>query len=46
MTPESIELPTADKKMVGSMFICEAETLAEVKKMVEGDIYYTAGVVN
>jgi len=46
LTPESIELPTADKKMIGSMFICEAETLAEVKKIVEGDIYYTAGVVN
>jgi YCII-related domain. len=46
LTSESIELPTADKQMVGSMFICEAETLAKVKEMVEGDVYYTSGVVS
>ncbi|KAF8160916.1 hypothetical protein B0H34DRAFT_795763 [Crassisporium funariophilum] len=41
-TPESMH--AADKKMVGSMFICEAATIEEVKSMVETDIYYTAGV--
>ncbi|EAU91565.1 hypothetical protein CC1G_02054 [Coprinopsis cinerea okayama7 len=44
LTPESISSPTAQKKMVGSAFIFEAESLEEVKKMVEGDIYYTSGV--
>jgi len=32
--------------MVGSVFICEAESIEEVKKMVEGDIYFTSGVVS
>ena len=32
--------------MVGSVLICEAETIEEVRKMVEGDIYYTSGVVS
>ncbi|KAF8070346.1 hypothetical protein FPV67DRAFT_1668212 [Lyophyllum atratum] len=44
LTPESIATPTSDKKMVGSMFICEAENIEEVKKVVESDIYYKAGV--
>lgn len=46
LTPESVESPIAEKKMVGSMFIFEAQDIAEVKKMVEGDIYYTSGVVS
>ncbi|KAG5646824.1 hypothetical protein DXG03_002201 [Asterophora parasitica] len=29
LTPESIETPTSDKKMVGSMFICEAKDIEE-----------------
>jgi len=44
LTPESIATPTSDKKMVGSMFICEAENIEEVKKVVESDIYYKTGV--
>ena len=44
MTPESIL--TSEKKMVGSVLICEAESIEDVKKMVEGDIYYTSGVVS
>ncbi|RDB25246.1 hypothetical protein Hypma_008016 [Hypsizygus marmoreus] len=44
LTPESIATPTSDKKMVGSVFICEAQNIEEVKKMVESDVYYTAGV--
>ncbi|KZP08437.1 hypothetical protein FIBSPDRAFT_761378 [Athelia psychrophila] len=42
LTAESIT--GADKKMVGSMLIIEAESLAEVKKLVEQDVYYTADV--
>ncbi|KAJ6618002.1 hypothetical protein B0H10DRAFT_2031709 [Mycena sp. CBHHK59/15] len=42
LTPES--LLSADKKMIGSMFIFEAENIDAVKKIVESDIYYTAGV--
>ncbi|OBZ65882.1 hypothetical protein A0H81_14198 [Grifola frondosa] len=44
LTPESIESPTAEKKMIGSMMIVEAESLEEVKQLVETDIYYTANV--
>lgn len=44
LTPESIATPTADKKMIGSTFICEADTIDEVKALIQSDIYYTAGV--
>ncbi|KAG6866658.1 hypothetical protein C0991_000768 [Blastosporella zonata] len=46
LTPESIATETADKKMVGSMFICKAAKIEEVKKIVENDIYYKSGVVS
>lgn len=46
LTPESIETPDADKKMIGSTFICEAANIAEVKEMVESDAYYTSDVVS
>ena len=46
LTPESIATPDAEKKLIGSTFICEAETLEDVKKAVEADIYYTSGVVS
>jgi len=42
LSPESVD--REDKKMVGSMFICEVDSLEEAKKVVESDIYYTAGV--
>ncbi|KAI0657686.1 hypothetical protein C8Q70DRAFT_919127 [Cubamyces menziesii] len=44
LTPESIESPNADKKMIGSVFICEADSLADVRKLIETDVYYTDGV--
>ncbi|KAJ3517643.1 hypothetical protein NLJ89_g373 [Agrocybe chaxingu] len=43
-TPEAFTNPDAPKKMVGSALICEAETIEQVRKMVEADIYYTSGV--
>ena len=46
LTPESIATPTADKKMVGSVFICEAEKLESVRELMESDVYYTSGVVS
>ncbi|KAJ7512440.1 hypothetical protein B0H11DRAFT_1844214 [Mycena galericulata] len=42
LTPES--LFSADKKMIGSMFIFEAENIEVVKKIIENDIYYKEGV--
>ncbi|KAI9069350.1 hypothetical protein FKP32DRAFT_1559905 [Trametes sanguinea] len=44
LTPESIESPTAEKKMVGSVFICEAESLQHVRELFTRDVYYTSGV--
>ena len=46
LTPESIASPTAEKKMVGSVFVCEAESLDTVKTLMENDVYYTSGVVS
>jgi hypothetical protein len=34
------------KKMTGSLMFYEAESIEEVRKMVESDIYYTNGVVS
>ncbi|KAF7348566.1 YCII domain-containing protein [Mycena venus] len=42
LTPES--LLSNDKKMIGSVFIIEAENIETVQKAIEGDIYYTSGV--
>jgi len=44
LTPESVETPTSEKKMIGSVLIMEAENMAAVRKAVEEDIYYTSGV--
>lgn len=32
--------------MVGSVMVFEMETLEDVKKLIEGDIYYKTGVVS
>ena len=32
-------------KMIGSLMFFEAESIEEVRKTVESDIYYTSGVV-
>ena len=45
VSPDSL-VPGNDKKMVGSMMIMEAESLEDVKRLIESDIYYTAGVVS
>jgi uncharacterized protein YciI len=45
LTPESIE-PDGDVNMIGSVLVFESETLEEVRKIVESDIYYTSGVVS
>ena len=42
LSPESIT--GGDKKMVGSAFIIEAESLEHVEKTMKSDIYYTSGV--
>lgn len=34
------------KPAVGSLLIVKAESLSEVKAMIESDIYYTSGVVS
>ena len=46
LTPESIETPNSEKKMIGSVLIMEAENMAAVRKAIEEDIYYTSGVVS
>ena len=45
LSPESVE-PGGEVKMVGSVLVFEAETIEEVRKTVESDIYYTSGVVS
>jgi uncharacterized protein YciI len=45
LSPESNLSPTAAKMMIGSTIICEASSLEEARKLIEADIYFTAGVV-
>lgn len=44
LTPESVVTPDAPKKMIGSVFIFEADTIDQVWDVVKKDIYYTSGV--
>lgn len=44
VTPESIA-KGAEKKPQGSLLIFEADSLAEVKQIIERDIYFTEKVV-
>ena len=44
LAPESI-LPGAEPKLNGSLLVAEATSIEEVKKVVEGDVFYTNDVV-
>ena len=44
LTPELTD-ENDRKKMTGSLMFFEAESIEEVRKIVESDIYYTSGVV-
>lgn len=44
MAPELTD-ESGRKKMTGSLMFYEAESIEEVRKIVESDIYYTSGVV-
>lgn len=42
---EALDTPDAPKKMAGSLMIFEANSYAEVKAMIEADVYWTGNVV-
>ncbi|GJJ14538.1 hypothetical protein Clacol_008803 [Clathrus columnatus] len=42
--PETFELPDEGQKMVGSLMIFSAETIGEVRQIIESDVYWTANV--
>lgn len=42
LSPESIT--GGDRKMIGSIFFIDAETIDEARKIVESDVYYSSGV--
>jgi len=44
-TGTSVTDESGRKKMIGSLMFYEAESIEEVRKIVESDIYYTSGVV-
>ncbi|KAH9833476.1 uncharacterized protein C8Q71DRAFT_725699 [Rhodofomes roseus] len=44
LSPESIASPTAEKKLVGSMMVFEADSVEAVRKVIESDLYYQNGV--
>ncbi|KAI0628384.1 hypothetical protein C8Q77DRAFT_1148165 [Trametes polyzona] len=42
---EALDRPDAEKKMIGSFMIFECDTYADVKKMIESDVYWIGNVV-
>jgi hypothetical protein len=46
ITPESQDAAPADKKFVGSVLLYEADSIEDVRKLVEQDIYWTENVVS
>ena len=44
VTEQSLQ-PGADKQFLGSAFIIKAESLEEVRKRMEADVYWTENVV-
>ena len=42
---EALDSPDAKRKMSGSLIIFEAELYAEVKALIENDIYWIGNVV-
>lgn len=45
LTSDSANATPADRKFFGSCLIVEADSLEAAHKLIESDIYYTAGVV-
>ena len=43
---EALDTPDGDKQMIGSLMIFEASSYAEVKALVESDVYWTGNVVH
>ncbi|EJF57245.1 hypothetical protein DICSQDRAFT_140489 [Dichomitus squalens LYAD-421 SS1] len=41
---EALDTPDAEKKMAGSLMIFEANSYAEVKALIESDVYWTGNV--
>lgn len=46
ITPESQDAALADKKFVGSALLYEADSIEDVRKLVEQDVYWTENVVS
>ncbi|KAH0827559.1 hypothetical protein J3R83DRAFT_4280 [Lanmaoa asiatica] len=44
VTPESQDAAPADKKFVGSVLLYEVDSIEDVRKLVEQDIYWTENV--
>jgi len=45
ITPESQHAALTDKKFVGSVLLYEADSIEDVRKLVERDVYWTGNVV-
>ena len=44
ISPETYDKP--ERKLIGSLMVFEAESLEEVRNVMENDVYYTSGVVS
>lgn len=46
ITPESQDAAPGNKKFVGSVLLYEADSIEDVRKLVEQDLYWTENVVS
>lgn len=46
ITPDSQDAAPADKKFVGSVLLYEADSIEDVRKLIEQDLYWTEDVVS
>ncbi|CCL99222.1 uncharacterized protein FIBRA_01237 [Fibroporia radiculosa] len=44
VAPDTVDAPLAEKKLIGSVLVCEADNIETVKKAVYSDIYYLENI--
>ncbi len=45
-SPESVHLPDSEKKLLGSSLTFEVPSVEYVRKILEGDVFWTGNVVS
>jgi uncharacterized protein YciI len=46
LSPDTMVMEGRRSNAIGSLFIVQAKTIEEARKVIESDLYYTSGVVS